>query len=314
MRDVGRLRRVGHEDAVLGHAAIERGQERQCIARRRATTCGRRAVRRRGRPPWSARARAPRGRRRWPRAWRAASPCRPTAASPLALQLAGVDVDAHERARELAVPPRRARRSSRSRRTRCRRRARRRPRRRRRARAAASAWCRGSAGWLSGTTPLALTVMPTGAPRRSATAVGLGARGHGAAAEQQHRASRPPASSSTARSTSAASATRGRPARRQPLRGGAGQVEHVDRDADVHGPRAPRLEDLEGPGERLGQLGRVADVDRLGRDRGHERALVGQVVQRAVPAAVVARSPWRSRSRASGSSRGRRRRSAWRRS
>ena len=142
---------------------------------------------------------------------------------------------------------------------------------------------------------------------------GLVARGHGAAAEQQHRA--------LGRGQQLDGALderrvgdRGLPARRQSLRGRAGQVEHVDRDADVHGARAPRLEDLEGPGERLGQLGGVADVDRLGRDGGHERALVGKVVQGAVPAAVVTRSPWRWRSRASGSSRGRRRRSAWRRS
>ena len=96
------------------------------------------------------------------------------------------------------------------------------------------------------------------------------------------------ASSSTARSTSAGIGERR--ARRAPAAAPtrpSGQVEHVDRDADVHGARPPRLEDLERAREGLGQLGRVAHLDRLGRDRRHERALVGQVVQRAVPAAVV---------------------------
>ncbi len=115
---------------------------------------------------------------------------------------------------------------------------------------------------------------------------GLVARGHGAAAEQEHRV--------LGRGQQLDRALHERrvgerllPACRQSLRGCAGQVEHVDRDADVHGPRAPRLEDLEGPGERLGQVRGVADVDRLGGDRGHERALVGKIVQSAVPAAVV---------------------------
>ena len=144
-------------------------------------------------------------------------------------------------------------------------------------------------GWLSGSTPLALTVMPTGAPSRSATA----------AASAPAATAPPPsssigrsaaASSSTARSTSAASASGGAPRAGSRSQALAGQVEHVDRDADVHRPRPARLEDLEGPREGLGQLGRVAHLDRLGRDRGHERALVGQVVQRAVPAAVVGAS------------------------
>ncbi len=116
----------------------------------------------------------------------------------------------------------------------------------------------------------------------------LGARPDRAAAEQQHRAF------GTGEQLDRALHERGvgdgsRAARRQALERPCGQIEHVDRDADVHGSRPARLEDLERPCERLGQIGRIADVDRLGRDRRHERALVGQVVQRAVPAAVVAR-------------------------
>ncbi len=80
MRDVGRLGRVGDEDAVLGDAAIERGEERHESSRRRATSGGRRAARRRGRRAVE---------RSRPRAASpasmaasvaAASPCRPTAA------------------------------------------------------------------------------------------------------------------------------------------------------------------------------------------------------------------------------------------
>ena len=115
---------------------------------------------------------------------------------------------------------------------------------------------------------------------------GLGARGDGAAAEQQHRALGGGQQLDGALDQGAVGPRR-RAAGRQPLPRGGGQVEHVDRDADVHRARPARLEDLEGAGEGLGQVGRIAHLDRVGGDRRHERALVGQVVERAVPAAVV---------------------------
>ena len=118
---------------------------------------------------------------------------------------------------------------------------------------------------------------------------GLGPRRHGAPAEQQHRALRRREQRDCAFQQRGIRERRGS-ARGEPLPGAAGQVEHVDRNADVHRSRPARLEDLEGPREGLGELGRVAHLDRLAGDRGHERALVGQVVQRAVPAAVVGAS------------------------
>ena len=115
---------------------------------------------------------------------------------------------------------------------------------------------------------------------------GLGPRGHGASAQQQHRALGAGEQLDRALDEFLVGDGR-RPLRRQPLPGRRGQVEHVDRDADVHGPGPLRLEDLERARERLGQIRRIADLDRLGRDRGHERPLVGQVVKRSVPEAVV---------------------------
>ena len=141
-------------------------------------------------------------------------------------------------------------------------------------------------GWLSGRTPLALTVMPTGAPEPLGDRRGLRAGAHGTAAEQHHRALGGCEQLDGALDERGIRDRRGT-ARRQPLPGGAVQVEHVDRNADVHGPRPPGLEDLERPGERVGKVGRVADLDGVGRNGGHEGALVGQVMQRAVPPAVV---------------------------
>ena len=80
-------------------------------------------------------------------------------------------------------------------------------------------------------------------------------------------------------------------ARGEAVGASGGQVEHVDRDPDVDGSRPPRLEHLVGPRERLGQLRRVGDDDRLRRDGAHERLLVGQVVERAdlLPAVAAVR-------------------------
>ena len=141
----------------------------------------------------------------------------------------------------------------------------------------------------------------------------LGSGGDGAAAEQQHRALGGGQQLDGALDQRVVGARLLR-ARGQARPGRGGEVEHVDRDADVHGARAARLEDVEGACERLGQVGRIAHLDRLGRDRRHEGALIGQVVERAVPAAVVgARGRAREHEQA-GSSRGRRSRSASRRS